>query len=305
MGKISKDKRDIYYRLAKQKGYRSRSAFKLLQVDNYFNIFSNVKTIVDLCAAPGGWSQVASSKLKDVPGKKIISIDLQQFAPIEGVDIIIGDITNQKSLQEIMNIANKEPIDLVICDGAPDVTGFNEFDVYIQFQLVLTALNTSIRMLKKGGNFVTKLFKGKYTDIIIQILHICFDKVTITKPKACRNASFESFIMCEGFKEDNETIKKLRTSELNENDIIQLNKLRLVDDKIDEEDEDDENKIFNYEKYNVKFIQVGDDEYDSDKTYDLESTNYEKVLNPVQMPIDPPYKYYIDNLKGKQITTNK
>lgn len=294
MGKISKDKRDIYYRLAKQMGYRSRSAFKLLQVDNYFNIFSNVKTIVDLCAAPGGWSQVASQKLKDVPNKKIISIDLQQFAPIEGVNIIIGDITNQLKLQEIMTLANKEPIDLVICDGAPDVTGFNEFDVYIQFQLVLTALNTSIRMLKTGGNFVTKLFKGKYTDIIIQIFLICFDKVTITKPKACRNASFESFVMCEGFKEDNEIIKKLRHSELNENDIIQLNSLRLVKD-------DDEEGEFNYEKYNVKFIQVGDDEYDSDKTYDLESTNYEKVLNPVQMPIDPPYKYYIDNLKGKQI----
>ena len=294
MGKISKDKRDIYYRLAKQMGYRSRSAFKLLQVDNYFNIFSNVKTIVDLCAAPGGWSQVASQKLKDVPNKKIISIDLQQFAPIEGVNIIIGDITNQLKLQEIMTLANKEPIDLVICDGAPDVTGFNEFDVYIQFQLVLTALNTSIRMLKTGGNFVTKLFKGKYTDIIIQIFLICFDKVTITKPKACRNASFESFVMCEGFKEDNEIIKKLRHSELNENDIIQLNSLRLVKDDVEEEE-------FNYEKYNVKFIQVGDDEYDSDKTYDLESTNYEKVLNPVQMPIDPPYKYYIDNLKGKQI----
>ena len=294
MGKISKDKRDIYYRLAKQMGYRSRSAFKLLQVDNYFNIFSNVKTIVDLCAAPGGWSQVASQKLKDVPNKKIISIDLQQFASIEGVNIIIGDITNQLKLQEIMTLANKEPIDLVICDGAPDVTGFNEFDVYIQFQLVLTALNTSIRMLKTGGNFVTKLFKGKYTDIIIQIFLICFDKVTITKPKACRNASFESFVMCEGFKEDNEIIKKLRHSELNENDIIQLNSLRLVKD-------DDEEEEFNYEKYNVKFIQVGDDEYDSDKTYDLESTNYEKVLNPVQMPIDPPYKYYIDNLKGKQI----
>ena len=284
MGKISKDKRDIYYRLAKQMGYRSRSAFKLLQVDNYFNIFSNVKTIVDLCAAPGGWSQVASQKLKDVPNKKIISIDLQQFAPIEGVNIIIGDITNQLKLQEIMTLANKEPIDLVICDGAPDVTGFNEFDVYIQFQLVLTALNTSIRMLKTGGNFVTKLFKGKYTDIIIQIFLICFDKVTITLPKENKVSKIN----------DNEIIKKLRHSELNENDIIQLNSLRIVKD-------DDEEEEFNYEKYNVKFIQVGDDEYDSDKTYDLESTNYEKVLNPVQMPIDPPYKYYIDNLKGKQI----
>lgn len=291
MGKISKDKRDIYYRLAKQLNYRSRSAFKLLQIDDTFKIFSNVKTIVDLCAAPGGWSQVSNEKLKDVKDKKIISVDLQKFAPIENVDIIIGDITNKDIILDIISKTNNQLIDLVICDGAPDITGFNEFDVYIQSQLVLNALNTSIRILKIGGNFITKLFKGKYTDKIIQIFLTCFNKVIITKPKACRNASFESFIFCQGFKEDNNIIQQLRKKELSEDDIIILNKLKIVND----------NEEFNYEKFNVDFIQVGNDEYDSDKTYDLESTNYQKILNPVQMPINPPYKYYVENLKGKNV----
>ena len=291
MGKISKDKRDIYYRLAKQLNYRSRSAFKLLQIDDTFKIFSNVKTIVDLCAAPGGWSQVCNEKLKDIKDKKIISVDLQKFAPIENVDIIIGDITNKDIILDIISKTNNQLIDLVICDGAPDITGFNEFDVYIQSQLVLNALNTSIRILKIGGNFITKLFKGKYTDKIIQIFLTCFNKVIITKPKACRNASFESFIFCQGFKEDNNIIQQLRKKELSEDDIIILNKLKVVEDEED----------FDYEKFNVDFIQVGNDEYDSDKTYDLESTNYQKILNPVQMPINPPYKYYVENLKGKNV----
>lgn len=291
MGKLSKDKNDIYYRLAKQKGYRSRSAFKLLQVDDYFHIFENCSYIVDLCGAPGGWSQVASARLKDITDKKIISVDLQQFAPIEDVDIIIGDMTNQTTLNEIMAKANKRLIDLVICDGAPDVTGFNEFDVYIQNQLVYHALNITLRLLKEGGKFITKLFKGKYTNQVIQLFLLCFDTVTISKPKACRNASFESFIVCEGYKLTNDTINKLRKSDIDYSDILIINQLV--------EETDKENDGFNFEDANVKFIQVGNDEYDADKTYNLESTDYTKVLNPVQMPIDPPYKFYIDNLKGK------
>jgi tRNA (cytidine32/guanosine34-2'-O)-methyltransferase len=290
MGKISKDKRDIYYRLAKQLNYRSRSAFKLLQIDSYFKIFENTKTIIDLCAAPGGWSQVCSQKLPK-ENTKIISVDLQKFSPIENVEIIIGDITNEDTIEKIISKTNQNPIDLIICDGAPDITGLNEFDVYIQSQLILNALNTCIRIIKIGGNFITKIFKGKYTNKIIQIFLCCFEKVVITKPKACRNASFESFIFCEGFKIDNLIIKKLREEKLSDNDIIYLNKLKIVDN-----DED-----FDYEKFNVDFIQVGNDEYDSDKTYDLESTNYQKILNPVQMPINPPYKYYVENLKGKNV----
>lgn len=298
MGKLSKDKRDIYYRLAKQNNYRSRAAYKLIQIDSYFNLLEKSSFIVDLCAAPGGFSQVCSEKLKNKQDKKIISVDLQEIAPIEGVNIIIGDITNQETLQKILSLGENKKVDLVLCDGAPDITGFNEFDVYVQSQLVLTALNTSIRMLKEGGNFVTKFYKGKYTDKIMKIFLTCFNKITISKPKACRNASFESFIVCEGFKLDHPDIKKLNKSPLGEEDMIILNNIKCVD----EDKKSEKNNFledFNYEKYGIKTIQVGLEEFDSDKSYDLKSTNYNKVLNPVQMPINPPYKSYLKTYKGK------
>ena len=290
MGKISKDKRDIFYRLAKQNNFRSRSAYKLLQIDSHFNIFENVNTIVDLCAAPGGWSQVCATKLR---ASKIVSVDLQKFSlDFNNVSVIIGDITSHDTLKKISDEVNSQ-IDLVICDGAPDVTGLNEFDVYVQSQLILNALNISVRLLKIGGNFVTKIFKGKYTEKIVKIFLTCFERVFITKPKACRNASFESFVVCKGFKIDDEIVKMMRNKELNCEDIIYLNKLSLNFDKKNKDDD------FDYDKFNVECFQVGDDLYDSDKTYDLACTNYAKILDPVANPINPPYKFYIENLKGK------
>ena len=290
MGKISKDKRDIFYRLAKQNNFRSRSAYKLLQIDSHFNIFENVNTIVDLCAAPGGWSQVCAKKSR---ASKIVSVDLQKFSlDFNNVSVIIGDITSHDTLKKISDEVNSQ-IDLVICDGAPDVTGLNEFDVYVQSQLILNALNISVRLLKIGGNFVTKIFKGKYTEKIVKIFLTCFERVFITKPKACRNASFESFVVCKGFKIDDEIVKMMRNKELNCEDIIYLNKLSLNFDKKNKDDE------FDYDKFNVECFQVGDDLYDSDKTYDLACTNYAKILDPVANPINPPYKFYIENLKGK------
>ena len=297
MGKLSKDKRDIYYRLAKQNNYRSRAAYKLIQIDSYFNLLENSSLIVDLCAAPGGFSQACSERLRDKKEKKIISVDLQEIAPIEGVDILIGDITNQETLQKILLLADNKKVDLVLCDGAPDLTGFNEFDVYVQSQLVLTALNISIRMLKEGGNFVTKFYKGKYSDKIMKIFLTCFNKITISKPKACRNASFESFIVCEGFKLSNPEIKKLNESPLGEEDMIILNNIKFIDDKQFNKTNNFEN--FNYETYGIKTVQVGLEEFDSDKSYDLQCTNYNKILNPVQMPINPPYKSYMKIYKGK------
>ena len=297
MGKLSKDKRDIYYRLAKQNNYRSRAAYKLIQIDSYFNLLENSSLIVDLCAAPGGFSQVCSERVRDKKEKKIISVDLQEIAPIEGVDILIGDITNQETLQKILLLADNKKVDLVLCDGAPDLTGFNEFDVYVQSQLVLTALNISIRMLKEGGNFVTKFYKGKYSDKIMKIFLTCFNKITISKHKACRNASFESFIVCEGFKLSNPEIKKLNESPLGEEDMIILNNIKFIDEKQFNKTNNFEN--FNYETYGIKTVQVGLEEFDSDKSYDLQCTNYNKVLNPVQMPINPPYKSYMKIYKGK------
>ena len=123
MGKYSKDKRDIYYRKAKEIGFRARSAFKLLQIDEEFHIFTDdTKRVVDLCAAPGSWSQVVSRKLftGDATldaGKKAVAIDLQQMAPIDNIVTLQGDITSMETVKEVMRHCEGELVDLVICDG--------------------------------------------------------------------------------------------------------------------------------------------------------------------------------------------
>ena len=133
MGKTSKDKRDIYYRKAKEIGFRARSAFKLLQIDDVYNIFEGVSRVVDLCAAPGSWSQVLSSKLHSSVEEanqciadnqpRVVSVDLQEMAPIPGVVCLVGDITAKSTADEIISHFKGNLADLVVCDGAPDVTG--------------------------------------------------------------------------------------------------------------------------------------------------------------------------------------
>lgn len=143
MGKLSKDKRDIYYRKAKEYGFRARSAFKLMQIDDEYNLFDvGVKKVVDLCAAPGSWSQVLSNKLYVNPqeadealeaGKpRVVSVDLQEMAPIPGCALIVGDITSQETAEQIISYFQGDLADLVICDGAPDVTGLHDIDEYMQ-----------------------------------------------------------------------------------------------------------------------------------------------------------------------------
>ena len=131
-------KGDPYYRKAKSEGYRARSAYKLLQVDEEFNLFAGVNRAVDLCAAPGSWSQVLAAKLysSDEERKaaaasgdvKIVSVDLQEMAAIEGAAILQGDITTEDTMRSIYSVFHGEKADLVVSDGAPDVTGFHEID---------------------------------------------------------------------------------------------------------------------------------------------------------------------------------
>lgn len=214
MGKTSKDKRDIYYRKAKEIGFRARSAFKLLQIDEEYNLFENVTNVVDLCAAPGSWSQVLSSKLyagqehDNAPSSssttpdtkkrtpKIVSVDLQEIAPIPGVITLVGDITSQSTAEQIIAHFSGEPADLVICDGAPDVTGLHDIDEYMQAQLLLAALNITTNLLKVDGTFVAKIFRGKDVSLLYSQFRHFFQEVTIAKPKSSRNSSIESFIVC-------------------------------------------------------------------------------------------------------------
>lgn len=203
MGKTSKDKRDIYYRKAKEVGFRARSAFKLLQINEEYNLFEGVSKVVDLCAAPGSWSQVLSSELygKDFNESsseepRIVAVDLQEMAPIPGVLSIVGDITSQTTMEQIINYFQGGLADLVICDGAPDVTGLHDIDEYMQAQLLLSALNITTNTLRKGGTFVAKIFRGKNVSLLYSQLRCFFEEVTVAKPKSSRNSSIESFVVC-------------------------------------------------------------------------------------------------------------
>ena len=214
MGRASKDKRDIYYRKAKELGFRARSAFKLLQIDAEFRIFEGVERAVDLCAAPGSWSQLLSRKLyhpdesggigeapSSMPATvdlklakdkvKIVAVDLQEMAPIEGVECIKGDITNFSTAERIISYFSGKLADLVVCDGAPDVTGLHDIDEYVQAQLLLAALNITTNLLREGGTFVAKIFRGKDITLLYSQLKIFFAEVYCAKPKSSRNSSIE------------------------------------------------------------------------------------------------------------------
>ncbi|XP_030370225.1 putative tRNA (cytidine(32)/guanosine(34)-2'-O)-methyltransferase 1 [Scaptodrosophila lebanonensis] len=202
MGKTNKDKRDIYYRQAKEEGWRARSAFKLMHIDETYHIFDGVRRAVDLCAAPGSWSQVLSRKLTgdDV---KIIAVDLQAMAPIRGVVQLQGDITKESTAEAIIqhfNTGENQKAQLLVCDGAPDVTGVHEMDIYMQHQLLVSALSIATFVLEPGGKFVAKIFKGNATRLLDSQMRTFFKKFDIYKPPSSRPSSCEAFVVCSEFR---------------------------------------------------------------------------------------------------------
>lgn len=202
MGRASKDKRDVYYRKAKALGYRARSAFKLEQLDEQCDLLSKATNIVDLCAAPGSWSQYIARRMRDLGRSKearVIAIDLQEMAPIEGVKMLQADITKRSTLEDIRRYFGNTPADIVLSDGAPDVTGLHDIDEYIQAQLVLAALNVASQMLRPGGSFVAKVFRQKDTDLLYGQLKMYFPDVTVVKPRSSRNSSIEAFVVCRNY----------------------------------------------------------------------------------------------------------
>ena len=200
MGRLSRDKRDVFYRRAKEKGYRARSAFKLLQLDSEFNLFEGVTRAVDLCAAPGSWSQVLADRIpSSSDNPSIVAVDLQQMAPLDGVLCIKGDITSFATAQAILQHFQTQRAQLVVCDGAPDVTGLHDLDEYLQGQLLLSAVKITTHCLVKGGTFVAKIFRGRHASQLYGQLRLLFDVVSIAKPTSSRNSSLESFVVCQNF----------------------------------------------------------------------------------------------------------
>ena len=476
MGKASKDKRDVYYRLAKEQGWRARSAFKLLQLDEHFNLFEDVTRVVDLCAAPGSWSQVLSrvlvqgkkfdrvgvpddqiqvagprsvdkagdggaddlvrdgqarctsrasasatkhdefasgsasantdandggrdgivtngeevnrnelscndvrpdtdARLVAVPDSstntgnyartdrkevKIVAIDLQPMNPLEGIIILQADITHPSTVPRLLaaldpdiydldynhdpsgesiNFApishtyhqyqhgdqshHRHPVDLVLCDGAPDVTGLHDFDTYIQRELVQSALDLAICVLRPGGTFVAKIFRAKDVDLLFAQLRKFFESVNVGKPRSSRMSSVEAFVVCQGFRgylaRNNEpemdklseiprivydptkgqVYPKLKKNSYSrrtvlENGIIELELDSPPSTDIDtgitlEVDANDHAE----QRWTAPFISCGDPAaFDSDTTYALPKGYVS--LDPVQPPTAPPYKMAIE-----------
>ncbi|EUC27824.1 hypothetical protein COCCADRAFT_41551 [Bipolaris zeicola 26-R-13] len=375
MGKSSKDKRDAYYRLAKEEGWRARSAYKLLQLDEEFNLFEGVTRVVDLCAAPGSWSQVLSrvlikgekfgragwqekqastrnyvlgadkkkedgvevekkeqdggvkeEKPKPREGVRIVAIDLQPMSPLEGVTTMRADITHPSTIPLMLKALDPDtydpkatsgssPVDLVISDGAPDVTGLHDLDIYVQSQLLWAALNLALCVLKPGGKFVAKIFRGKDVDLLFAQLKIVFERVRVAKPRSSRASSIEAFVVCEGF-----CPPKGFTASLDKplGAGTQLptpgapapcdapgpesrvsRKVRddgAIEIDLGDESENQDDVEEGGHRWIAPFLACGDlSAYDSDATYHLPKDRVS--LDPVQPPTAPPYKRALEMRK--------
>jgi len=179
---------DPYVRKAREQGYRSRSAFKLLEIDDKEKLLRPGATVVDLGAAPGGWSQVAAARVK--PGGRVIAIDLLKIAPITGVEMMQGDFRAAK-LEGVR-------ADIVLSDLAPNLSGVANVDQARGAELAFAAIDFCRKMLKPDGVFVVKTFHGEAFGEVMARLKREFGKVMVRKPSASRGESSETYVVARG-----------------------------------------------------------------------------------------------------------
>ena len=189
---INKQKRDIYVRQSQVDGYRARSAYKLIEIDEKFKIFKNGISVIDLGASPGSWSQYISRTVKS---GRLVSIDMKGMEEIENTIQIKGDFTNLDSQEKIKGLF-KSKVDVVVSDMAVNTTGIKDIDAIYTGELAMEAMSFSKEMLVKEGRFVSKIFLGSSFNEIVALGKKIFKEVKVFKPKSSRKESKESFIIC-------------------------------------------------------------------------------------------------------------
>ena len=189
---------DHYVKKSKEMGYRSRASFKLIELDEKDKLFRPGMTVVDLGAAPGGWSQIAAERVGD--HGRVVASDILPMDSMAGVEFVQGDFTEEEVLQKILNALGDEPADLVISDMAPNMSGMSAVDQPAAMYLVELALDMTREVLKPGGNFVAKVFQGEGFDQYIKDMRTSFNKVVTLKPDSSRSRSREVYLLGKGFK---------------------------------------------------------------------------------------------------------
>ncbi|MDA9105483.1 RlmE family RNA methyltransferase [Candidatus Pelagibacter sp.] len=189
---INKQKRDIYVRQSQVDGYRARSAYKLIEIDEKFKVLKNGISVIDLGASPGSWSQYISRTVKS---GRLVSIDIKGMEEIENTIQIKGDFTDLDTQEKIKGLF-KSKVDVVVSDMAVNTTGIKDIDAIYTGELAMEAMNFSKEMLVKEGRFVSKIFLGSSFNEIVALGKKLFKEVKVFKPKSSRKESKESFIIC-------------------------------------------------------------------------------------------------------------
>ncbi len=193
----SKRRKDPYYRKAKKEDYRSRAAYTLKQLDFKYDVMRPGDTVIDLGASPGGWSQVACELVG--PDGTVITVDIDRFAPIDGVRFVRGDIRSETVVEKVLAMT-PGGVDVVLSDMSPNISGNYPYDHARSVDLCEHALGFALSVLRDGGNFLVKMFYGDMSGGYLSSVRRSFDEVHVTHPPASRSTSSEVYVVALDFR---------------------------------------------------------------------------------------------------------
>ncbi len=191
---------DPYVRRAAREGYRSRAAYKLQEIDRRERLLAPGRCVVELGAAPGGWTQYAAERI--APGGMLVAVDLQQMSPLTGVTVMQGDFRDLQIQDAVRDALNDRPVDLVLSDLAPNITGIGFTDAARAEALQTAALEFAVRVLRPGGAMLVKLFAGAGVESVTERFAQRFARCTVRKPAASRSRSREFYLLARDYRGD-------------------------------------------------------------------------------------------------------